>query len=115
MLESKLEEELKRRYDEEEMIFVNFKTYQQGTGEEAINLAKVCQQVEKKTSVKIIPLVQIVDLFRLTSQGFNVWGQHVDNINFGSHTGRILPQAVLPGQKAETAPGQALPEGGKPP
>src|SRR4030042_2045269 len=65
------------------MIFVNFKTYQEGTGKEAVKLAKICQTVEKKTSVKVIPLVQVVDLFPLSSQGFPVWSQHLDNIEEG--------------------------------
>lgn len=76
------------------MLFVNFKTYKEGTGEEAVRLAKICQAVEKKTSIKIILAVQIADIFRLTSQGFEVWAQHVDDIDFGPNTGQILPQAV---------------------
>jgi len=39
-------------------------------------------------------VVQSVDIFRLSSQGFTVWSQHVDDINFGPNTGQILPQAV---------------------
>lgn len=77
------------------MIFVNFKTYQEGTGKEAVKLAKICQTVEKKTSVKVIPLIQVVDLFPLSSQGFPVWSQHLDNIGFGPNTGQILPQAIV--------------------
>ncbi len=77
------------------MIFVNFKTYQQGTGELALSLAKVCVEVAKETGVQIIPIVQAVDIFRLTSQGLTVWAQHADGIDFGPHTGQILPAAVL--------------------
>lgn len=77
------------------MIFVNFKTYKQGTGEEAVKLAKVCQRVAKKTTIKIIPVVQAVDIFSLASQRFEVWAQHVDDINFGPNTGQILPQALV--------------------
>lgn len=77
------------------MIFVNFKTYQQGTGEAALVLAKICQEVEKTTGVKIIPVVQTADIFRLTSQGLTVWAQHVDSVDFGPYTGQILSQAIL--------------------
>jgi triosephosphate isomerase len=76
------------------MIFVNFKTYEQGTGELAVELAKVCQSVSNKTSIKIIPIVQAVDLFRLSRLGLTVWAQHLDDIDFGPNTGSILPQAV---------------------
>ena len=77
------------------MIFVNFKTYQQGTGEAALFLAKICQEVEKNTGVKIIPIVQAVDIFRLASQGLTVWAQYVDEIDFGPYTGQILTQSIL--------------------
>lgn len=77
------------------MVFVNFKTYQEGTGEKALELAKICQAVEKKTSIEIIPIVQAVDIFHLSDKGFRVWAQHVDNINFGPDTGQTLPQAVV--------------------
>ena len=77
------------------MIFVNFKTYKEGTGEKAVKLAKICQTVEKKTAIKVIPVIQAVDIFHLTSQGFEVWAQHIDNINFGPNTGQILPQAII--------------------
>jgi len=77
------------------MVFVNFKTYKEGTGKEAVKLAKICQEVSQKTSLKIIPLVQAVDIFRLASLGFEIWAQHLDDINFGPNTGQILPQAIL--------------------
>jgi triosephosphate isomerase len=76
------------------MIFVNFKTYEQGTGEKAVRLAKVCQKVATKTKMLIVPVVQTADLFRLTNQGLSVWAQHVDDINYGPNTGQVLPQAV---------------------
>lgn len=77
------------------MIFVNFKTYKEGTGEGAVKLAKICQEVSKATSLKIIPFVQAVDIFRLARLGFEVWAQHLDDIDFGPNTGQILPQAIL--------------------
>lgn len=77
------------------MIFVNFKTYRQGTDEAAIKLVQICQAVEKKTSVKVIPVVQIVDIFRIIKKtGGPVWTQHVDDIEYGPNTGQILPEAV---------------------
>jgi len=75
------------------MIFVNFKTYQKGTGKSALFLAKNCLEVEKETGVKIIPVVQAVDINLL--KDFNVFTQHVDDISFGPNTGKILPQAVI--------------------
>lgn len=77
------------------MIFVNFKTYQRGTGEEAVTLARICQEVSQLKVVKIVPVVQVADIFRLAHEGFEVWTQHVDDIGFGPNTGQVLPQAVV--------------------
>lgn len=77
------------------MIFINFKTYQQGTGEASLDLAKICFEIARQTKVKIIPIVQAADVWRLTNQGIDVWAQAVDAIEFGAHTGGILPEAVL--------------------
>lgn len=76
------------------MIFVNFKTYQSGTGKRAVELAKICQKIEKQTSVKIIPVVQAVDIFQLAGLGIEVWAQHVDDIESGANTGQVLPEAI---------------------
>ena len=87
------------------MIFVNFKTYKQGTGEQAVKLAKICQAVEKEASVKIFPVVQTVDIFRVVQKtGGSVWAQHVDDVEYGQNTGQILPEAV----KAAGASGTIL-------
>lgn len=86
------------------MIFVNFKTYKQGTGKEAVELAKICAEVGKETKISIIPVVQAVDIFRLSNLGFKVWTQHVDDIEYGPNTGQILPEAV----KAADAQGTLL-------
>jgi len=59
------------------MIFVNFKTYQQGTGEAALLLAKICTEVEKETGVQIISIVQAPDVSRLVNVGLDVWSQYV--------------------------------------
>ncbi len=77
------------------MIFVNFKTYSLGTGEAAVRLAKICQEVASATSIEITPVVQVVDLFRVHQEvGEHLWVQHVDGIGYGPHTGWTLPAAI---------------------
>lgn len=78
------------------MIFVNFKTYQSGTGEQAINMAKLLDEVGHLSGIKIIPVVQATDIKEIASQiSTNVWSQKVDPIDFGANTGGILPEAVF--------------------
>jgi len=78
-------------------VFINFKTYPQGTGREAIELAKIlCQAQDKFASVKIIPVVQAVDVFRIRQVvDMPVWVQHVDWQPQGQYTGWVNLEAVL--------------------
>lgn len=77
------------------MIFINFKTYPQGTGEKAVKLARICAEVAKTTGVTIIPVVQAADLWRLKDNGLQVWAQHVDWQQPGQWTGFTNLEAVI--------------------
>ena len=79
------------------MILVNFKTYSQGTGERAVELVGICQKVREKTKVNIIPVVQVVDLWRIKQQfpGLPVFVQHVDLFPPGKHTGWVSLEGVI--------------------
>ena len=73
-------------------ILVNFKTYPEGTGKEAVKLARKCQKVSRK---KIIVAVQPVDVREVSSKvRIPVWAQHVDNIEPGRNTGFITPGSI---------------------
>lgn len=78
------------------MIFVNFKTYQESTGEKAVALAKIIEEVATLTQIKIIPVVQAMDIWEI-AQGSKceVWAQGTDAFEYGAHTGSILPEAVF--------------------
>jgi triosephosphate isomerase len=74
------------------MIFVNYKAYEEGTGQNAIALTKILEEVAHETQVKIIPVVQIIDAEMIVaSTTLEVWIQHVDPITYGAHTGWTLP------------------------
>jgi len=78
------------------MIFVNFKTYQEGTGEKALELAKICEEIANKSGIEIIPVVQIADLYRISQQvKIPVWVQHLDWQPQGQSTGWINLEAVV--------------------
>ena len=72
------------------MIVVNFKTYPQATGEKALELAKICQEVAEETGVKIIIGVQTADIYRVTSKvKIPVFAQHFEPLKPGRNTGWI--------------------------
>lgn len=77
-------------------IFINFKTYKEGTGEEAIELARVCEEVGRQKSAEIIPVVQAVDLSKVKEAvGIPVWVQNVDPQPQGQFTGFTNLEAVV--------------------
>jgi len=86
-------------------IFVNFKTYPQGTGGKAVELARVCEEVSRESGVsrvpqelgvEVIPIVQAVDLYRIKQAvKIPVWVQHLDWQPQGKFTGWTNLEAVL--------------------
>jgi triosephosphate isomerase len=75
------------------MIFVNYKTYEEGSGQKAVALTKVLEEVAHTSQVKIIPVVQVIDAeVIIASTTLEVWIQHVDPVGFGAHTGWTLPE-----------------------
>ena len=77
------------------LIFINFKTYKQGTGKDAVKLAKICDKVAKRTKSNIAVVVQIADIYRVAQAvSIPVFAEHIDPITFGSHTGYTLPDDV---------------------
>jgi len=78
------------------MIFVNFKTYKEATGEKAVFLAKICQEVSLESKMEIIPIVSVVDLYRVFLEvKIPLWVQHLDYFPQGQFTGFINLEAVI--------------------
>jgi len=77
------------------MIFVNFKTFEGGTGQRALSLIKILEDVAQSSGVKIIPAVQASDVKEaVLNSKLEIWTQKIDPVGFGAHTGSILPEAV---------------------
>lgn len=78
------------------MIFVNYKTYEEGSGDKACDLTKIIEAVARDSQIKIIPVVQVIDLKEvIASTSLEVWVQKVDPVDFGAHTGSIVPGEVV--------------------
>ncbi|MFA6528049.1 MAG: triose-phosphate isomerase [Candidatus Gracilibacteria bacterium] len=77
------------------IIITNFKTYEEGTGAKALELAKAHAKVATETGVSFGIVVQPTDLAMLSASiSLPVFAQHIDPIGFGAGTGLILPDAV---------------------
>jgi triosephosphate isomerase len=78
------------------IIIINFKTYEEATGERAVTLAKICRSIAMKYEKRIIVSPQFTDLYRISrgSSGYTpVFAQHIDD-GIGKFTGSISPLAV---------------------
>jgi len=70
---------------------INFKTYSQATGKNALKLAKAIE----KTGKNIIVGVQATDISEISKKtGLKVYAQHVEHFSQGRNTGFVLPEAV---------------------
>lgn len=78
------------------MIFVNFKTYEQGTGANALSLVLIMEEVAHATQVKIIPVLQATDIREaVTASTLEIWAQKIDPVSYGASTGAVLAEAVV--------------------
>lgn len=74
---------------------MNFKTYLQSTGKNALKLAKIAEKVSLETEICIGVAPQYVDIPKITKEvSIPVFAQHVDPISPGRNTGHILAEAI---------------------
>ena len=77
------------------IIIVNFKTYKESTGKNAVKLAKICEKVakEKKVSIAIAP--QCIDIYRVSEfVSIPILCQHISAVELGRNTGFLPPESV---------------------
>jgi len=79
----------------EPIIILNFKTYAESTGENAVKLAKLSQRVATETGVLVIVVPQVADIYRVSTEvNIPVYAQHIDGVTFGGYTGHVLVESV---------------------
>ena len=92
------------------LIIVNFKTYKEATGENAVKLAKMCEAAARKAKgkTKVAVAVQAADILRVAAavdtKVITVFAQHIDANGQGKSTGFVTAEAV----KAAGASGTLL-------
>lgn len=78
------------------MIFVNYKTFEEGSGQKAIFLTRILETVSREMHIKIIPAVQLVDLKEIASfSSLEIWVQKIDPFEYGAHTGAVIADTVF--------------------
>lgn len=78
------------------IILVNFKTYLETTGKNAVELARTAEKVSLETEVCIGLAPQFADIVTIASEvSVPIFSQHIDPLNPSSYkTGKILPESV---------------------
>lgn len=72
------------------LLLINFKTYQEATGKKAIDLAKkIFSAKNKKWIIAVAP--SLLDVEEICKLKGIVFAQHVDQPEYGAHTGQITP------------------------
>lgn len=78
-------------------LIINFKTYEESSGKNALKIAKICKDLEKeakKRNVEIILCPQFIDLKEIRATNLTVYAQHIDNLSPGQNTGFISPKSL---------------------
>ncbi len=72
------------------LIVLNFKTYRESTGAEAVRLARICEDISHEYRVQMIVVPQVADISAVASAvKIPVYAQHVDGVGFGGFTGHV--------------------------
>ena len=73
------------------IILINFKTYAETTGKNALKLAKIIENVSLKTKTCIGLAPQFVDIAPITQAvSVPVFAQHIDSVESASYTGHVV-------------------------
>jgi triosephosphate isomerase len=80
---------------EEPMILINFKTYRESTGKNAVGIAKKAEKVHEETGAFVGVAPQLADIATVAQTvKIPVFAQHVDPIKPGGFTGHVLAECV---------------------
>ncbi len=77
------------------IVILNFKTYLESTGINAVNLAKASEMVAEETGINMVVAPQSSDIYQLSNKvNIPVFAQHIDAVDAGGHTGSTLIECV---------------------
>lgn len=77
------------------IIVLNFKTYRESTGIEALRLAEICEDISREYSVQMVVVPQVADIHAISSAvDIPVYAQHVDGVGYGGFTGHVTAASL---------------------
>lgn len=76
-------------------VIINFKTYDEASGKDAVALASFAAEVAKETNKSVICCVQASDIHACSKKKVPIFGQHTDIEPAGGHTGKNSIKALV--------------------
>ena len=77
------------------IIILNYKTYIESTGKNAVQLSKYVQEASEESGISMAIAPQAVDIYPIIKEvDIPVYSQHMDAITPGGHTGSTLAEAI---------------------
>ena len=81
-----------------DVVIVNFKSYEEGTGRRGFELARICERASLDSGVEVVVCPPLVHLGQYADElSVPVYAQHVDGARVGSYTGHVTPMSVKEG------------------
>jgi triosephosphate isomerase len=77
------------------LIVLNFKTYRESTGQQALRLAEICEDISRDYSVQMVVVPQVADIQAISKAvKIPVYAQHVDGVGYGGFTGHVTAASL---------------------
>jgi len=78
------------------IVILNFKTYTESSGVNALKLAKALENVANESGITMVAAPQTADIFRINNEtNIPIFAQHIDPISPGGHTGSNLLECLI--------------------
>lgn len=78
------------------VVILNFKTYLESSGENALELAKALESASAESGITMVAAPQAIDIYKIKEEtGIPVLSQHIDAVSPGGHTGSNLFESFV--------------------
>lgn len=78
------------------IVILNYKTYLESSGENALGLARALKSASEESGITMVAAPQAADIYRIQDQiSLPIFAQHIDPITPGGHTGSNLIETLI--------------------
>lgn len=78
------------------IVILNYKTYLESSGENALELARALKSASEESGITMVAAPQAADIYRIQDRiSLPIFAQHIDPITPGGHTGSNLIETLI--------------------